>query len=47
MKKQILLVFVILVILTACSKKMDMKDVEKEPNFSGIVDEVNEESIFS
>ena len=46
MKKTILVLFFVIVLLAGCSKKMNMNNVKNEPNFSGIVEEVSEQSIL-
>lgn len=46
MKKHILVLFFLVILLVACSKKMNMDNVHNEPNFSGIVEEVSEHSIL-
>ncbi len=46
MKKWILVLFFVIILLTGCSKKIDMNNVKNEPNFSGIVEEVSEQSIL-
>lgn len=46
MKKFSLILLVLFVLLFSCSKGVDIDNVEDQPNFSGIVDEVNENSIL-
>lgn len=46
MKKWILILFLVISLLAGCSKKMDMNNVKNEPNFSGIVEEISENSIL-
>ena len=46
MKKLLLCLVTTLVLITGCSQKMNMDDVTDEPNFAGIVTEINEESIL-
>lgn len=42
----ILHLVLILVLLTGCTNAMTMEDLVKEPNFSGIVEEIEEELIL-
>lgn len=46
MKKIILYLIMILVLFTGCTDSITMEDVVKEPNFSGIVEEIEEKSIL-
>lgn len=46
MKKKILVLFFIMIILSGCSKKINMNNVSNEPNFMGTVKEINEYSIL-
>lgn len=46
MKKMILYLVLILVLLTGCTDAMTMEDLVKEPNFSGIVEEIEEKLIL-
>ena len=46
MKKLAVILLIILILLTGCSGKVTMKNVSKQPNFRGIVTEVNEHSIL-
>lgn len=46
MKKLSILFVVLFVVLFSCSKGVDIDNVDDEPNFSGIVEEVNEQSIL-
>ena len=45
-KKSIVVLFCIIALLASCSKEINMNNVKNEPNFSGIVEEVNEYSIL-
>lgn len=46
MKKWFFCLILVFVLLSGCTKKMDMNNVTSEPNFSGTVDKVNEKSIL-
>lgn len=46
MKRYFFSLFLIILLLTGCSKPMDMNNVVKEPNFSGFVETVSEGTIL-
>lgn len=46
MNKHFFYLLFVFVLLSGCSKPMNMNTVVSEPNFSGIVDEVYEQSIL-
>ena len=44
--KNIILLLLLLILLTGCTRPMNMNTVLNEPNFTGIVEEVNDQSIL-
>lgn len=46
MKKKLLSLTIIIVLLFACSKDININNVHKQPNFKGVVKEVSKQSIL-